>query len=75
MRSVGVALEIFFLQKTYTMLELLNDLELDQLMGGAHVTTRIEYCNTLHMLIDNNWDSWSSGEKESAAAAYFEHCN
>jgi len=56
------------------MLEFLNDAELDQLMGGAHLTTRVEYCNTLYKLVDNNWDSWSSGEQESAAAALEQHC-
>lgn len=56
------------------MLELLNDQELDQLTGGAHVVTKEEYCDTMDMLIENNWNRWSDAERKSAATAYAEHC-
>jgi len=46
------------------MLELLNDQELDQLIGGAHVTTKKEYCRTLMMILMNS--NLDEGAKEGA---------
>jgi len=52
------------------MLELLNDQELDQLMGGK-VTTKEEYCSTLLMIVLNNElsDAAKEGAREGARRA------
>jgi hypothetical protein len=53
------------------MLDLLSNQELEQVMGG---TSKEDYCDTLSMLIEHNWGSWSDGERSSAADAYSAHC-
>lgn len=53
------------------MLQELDYKEMNQITGGVSVA---EYCATLDMLIENNWSSWDSGQKESAANAYSKHC-
>ena len=53
------------------MLEILDLQEMNEIKGGTSVE---EYCATLDMLIDANWDNWSDGEKRSAASAYSKHC-
>lgn len=54
-----------------TMLEELDLQEMNEIKGGI---SKEEYCNTVSMLIEHNWDSWSDGERKSAASAYATHC-
>lgn len=51
------------------MLELLNDQELDQLVGGV---TAEEYCKTLGTIMANN--DLQGGAKEAARDSWNEHC-
>ncbi len=53
------------------MLEILNLQEMNEIKGGV---SQEEYCDTVNMLIENNWDSWSDSERHIAASAYARHC-
>lgn len=53
------------------MLEVLDIQEMIEIKGGV---SKEEYCATVSMLIENNWDSWSDSERYSAASAYSKHC-
>ncbi len=51
----------------------LSNHDLLDLLGGKAVT-REEYCATLDMLIENNWDKWDQGAKDGAMHGWNEHC-
>ena len=51
--------------KQLTFNEMLN------LKGGVSVE---EYCATISMLIEHNWDNWDGDQKRAAAYAYSKHC-
>lgn len=53
------------------MLEILDLQEMNEIRGGVKVE---EYCATVSMLIENNWNNWSEGQRKAAAAAYTAHC-
>jgi len=49
----------------------LSNIDLLNLLGGV---SREKYCETLSMLIDNNWGNWDKGTKKSAAESWSKHC-
>ncbi len=49
----------------------LNSNDLINLQGGISVE---EYCATVSMLIQNNWDTWTDEQRKAAANAYSTHC-
>ncbi len=49
----------------------LNLDQMNEIQGGVSVE---EYCDTVSMLIEHNWDRWSDSERKSAANAYSKHC-
>jgi hypothetical protein len=51
----------------------LSSNELLALLGGAAIT-REEYCETLDMIISNNWDNMTQGEKDGAMHGWNKHC-
>ncbi|MBP1637691.1 MAG: hypothetical protein H6Q18_480 [Bacteroidetes bacterium] len=53
------------------MLEKLNNKEMSLIKGGQNVE---EYCGTVNMLIENNWESWTQEERVSAVNAWNSHC-
>ena len=46
--------------------------KLIKLRGGVKL---VEYCETLCMLMQNNWNSWTLEEQQNAINAWYEHCN
>ncbi len=49
----------------------LTNLDLQDLLGGV---SREEYCETLDMLIENNWDKWDQGAKDGAMYGWNKYC-
>jgi len=42
------------------------------LKGGVKA---VEYCETLCMLMQNNWNNWTLEEQQSAINAWYAHCD
>jgi hypothetical protein len=49
----------------------LSNLDLQDLLGGVSIE---EYCATLDMLIENNWDKWNNSEKDGAMYGWNKYC-
>ena len=45
------------------------------LKGGDEPISKEEYCNTMCMLFQNNWDNWTLEEQQSFIDAWYKHCN
>lgn len=49
----------------------LSNYDLQDLLGGV---SREEYCATLDMIIDKNWDTMTPGEKDGAMYGWNKYC-
>lgn len=49
----------------------LSNTDLLNLLGGV---SREEYCETLDVLIENNWGDWNKSTKDSATASWNKYC-